>query len=260
MGKSTRGQERCLPEVYVTRGLVNPNQLKVVCEDITRGLGSAAILFSAEEMRIPLFKLSALPSFGKRTSKREILALIDELSSKLATIEPELEVPVYPSDNDRPSLFVVDKTDIALRLKNSYSAPRPIARQQYFMNAAERDREVFELEVLNGYEGGQVDYMVHRAVQAVREQFPGEPVDYYHRGYMKGRDRRMRALEVYDYLQLGVVSEEYYRDPFIDGIDMRYPEASILEHGIDLRFPESLVFGAMQIQVRERRQSAIIDY
>lgn len=260
MGKSTRGQNCRLPEVYITRGLVNPNQLKEVCEDITRGLGSAAILFSAEDMRIPLFKLSALPSFGKCNSNSETLTLIDELSPKLATIEPELEVPIYPSDNDRPSLFVVDKTDIALRLKNSYSPPRPIVGQQYFMNAAERDRGVFELEVVNGYEGGQVDYMVHRAVQAIRQQFPDDSVDYYHRGYIKGRDRRMRALEIYDYLQLGIVSEEYYRDPFVDGIDMRYPEASILERGIDLRFPETLVFGAMQIQVRERRQTVTVDY
>lgn len=242
MRRATKDKAGVLPEMYVTRGLLKPEQLKDVHESVERGLGGAAILFSPDEIQIPLFKISALPSFGKITSRHAFNELAAEIAEEVVAVDPVVEVPVYR--NALPTLFVVNGgEDLGLRLRNSY--PKLLEDNQA---ESEEDETVHEL-----FEGGQIDYMVHSAVQAVRGVFPQDPIGPDHRGYINGRDRRMRTCEIYDYVKLGFLDEDFlYENPFDRKILKENPETYLSDNGIGVVYPEKLVFGAMQISIRTR--------
>jgi hypothetical protein len=225
-----------VPEIYVTRPLLYPETLKSVRNDLAERLGHVAVLFAPTEYEIPLFKVSALPSYKDVKTTEDAVAIAAELGNKIADIVPEVSVPTY--FNALPTLFMVDHNkDIGYRLRNNYAAD--------FVPETVQDQ----------YGGGQVDYMVHHAVDAVRAVFTTDPIGPDHRGYINGRDRRMKAEEIFDYLKLGELVPELFEDRDELLALQRNPQEALEQQGLVLDFPEQVVFGAMQVRLRNRKQN-----
>ena len=239
-----------LPETYLTRGLLRPNQLTPVVESLERGLGRAAILFDPTTMQIPLFKLSALPSVGRLQSIDQFNEVQAAVDRHVRQVEPEVDVPVYR--NSQPTLFVVDGKDLALRLRNSY--PKTAHKGDH-LETDGNHQHIEEPETLgDSYEGGHIDYIVHLGVQTVRKLFPDDPVGPDHRGYINGRDRRMRRDEIFDYIKIGELVDDSGIDPFTWRHITQNPEEFLISQGHEIIYPQAVTFGAMRVQVRERAQ------
>lgn len=215
-----------LPDYFVTLGFENPKTIASTIDTLKRSIGKKAVIYSANDWALPLFKISSVKEFRKQVSMLEPRArnsYIISLSKQLMTQKESFKFKI-----DDPS--------------------KPIK--------ANLEGDLF-IGVANDYSNGicEIDYAVNRAVAQIMNIF-GTEINAEHRGYLVGKKTSALNEAVHNEIAVGCVNDGFL--PW-DSVEHRKfvedPCEFIRESGHDPLevFPEEISLGALNIVAIDRK-------